>query len=285
VEAVSQKLVELGSNGVAVEDLLDWETAADNNSVTIRGYFPLSFLSDGRNELLSGFLIALPTFGLATATLFTRQVDEANWEQAWKQYWHPTPVGKRLLVLPAWLTDDGQSGRIVLRLDPGAAFGTGTHETTRFCLELLESIIKIGDTVLDLGCGSGILALAARLLGADDVRGVDLDEAAIRASRDNAALNNLHDVVTFDRADLFSESTWQALGQAHVVTANLTADALLAIQKKSRYVVRPGGHLIISGIIRSREAEVVDAYMREGYKIIEKKSAGEWIALLLELKE
>ena len=138
--------------------------------------------------------------------------------------------------------------------------------------------------MLDLGCGSGILALAARLLGADVVSGVDLDEAAIRASRANAALNNLVDVVSFNRADLFSEDVWHTLGQAHVVTANLTADALLAIAERSRIVLGTGGYLIVSGIIRSREAEVVDAYKREGYEIIEKKSAGEWIALLLELK-
>lgn len=297
VEALSEKILQLGAGGVSVEDALDWVTAkkdglgdlfpepavTDCNMVTIRGYFPLSFLSDGRENALADFVEALPAFGLDTAAFYTRQVDDTDWEQAWKQYWRPTPVGKRLLILPAWLNGSQWPDRLVVRLDPGAAFGTGTHESTRFCLELLEEELSGGETVLDLGCGSGILALAAKLLGAGHALGVDIDETAVRSARENAIRNNMEDVPII-QADLFQEEAWHQLGQADVVTANLTADALLSVKDRLPHVLRPGGRVIASGIIRGREEEVASAYVRAGYQVKGKRSAGEWTAFLLEWK-
>lgn len=297
-EAVSQKMMDLGAGGVSVEDELDWETAkrhgmgdifpqasaTDSDRVAIRGYFPLSFLSAGKDEELASFLAALPSFGLKPAEMYSRRVDETDWEQAWKQYWRPTPVGKKLLVLPAWLEAPPEAGRQVLRLDPGAAFGTGTHESTKLCLELLEEQITGRETVLDIGCGSGILAIAARLLGAGNVTAVDVDEAAVRAAHENALRNNLPDMPVI-QADVFVEEAWRNLGRAGIVLANLTADALLAIKGRLRHVLCSGGLVIASGIVRAREEEVVNGYLREGYAVKEKRSAGEWVALLLEWKE
>ena len=297
-EAVTEKFMDLGAGGVAVEDQRDWDDAKksglgdyfpsdansrqDDQSVTIRGYFPLSFLGSEKVAKLTSFLLALPSFGLAPAEVFTREVDDADWEQAWKQYWHPTQVGEKLMIMPAWLNDNPWPERLVLRLDPGAAFGTGTHETTRLCLEFLEKEAAAEITMLDLGCGSGILALAARLLGVEDVTGVDADEAAIRASVQNAKLNEMEDV-PFIHADLFREEAWLALRPVDVVTANLTADALLAIKGRVRHCLQPGGRLIASGIVHDRADEVCQAYRGEGYQIQETRSAGEWQALLLEL--
>ena len=297
VDAVTEKFMNLGAGGVAVEDPWDWDTAKkaglgdyfpaaayaeQGNTITIRGYFPLSFLGSEKESELVSFLGALPEFGLAPAEIFLREVDEADWEQAWKQYWHPTPVGDKLVILPAWLADNPWPDRIVLRLDPGAAFGTGTHETTRLCLEFLEKETADDITMLDLGCGSGILSLAARLLGVQDVTGVDSDEAAIRASKENAGRNDLADV-PFILADLFHEEAWLALEPADVITANLTADALLAIKGRIGHCLRPGGRVIASGIVHDRAEEVCQAYQREGYQIQETRSAGEWLALLMEL--
>lgn len=295
-EAVSEKLMCLGAGGVSVYDEMDWDTAKraglgdifpalpaiDSGLVAIRGYFPLSFLAEGKEEGLMSFLLELPAFGLAPAVLSTRQLDDPDWEQVWKQYWEPTPVGKKLMILPAWLDAELWPGRQVLRLDPGAAFGTGTHESTQLCLELLETEIAGGETVWDLGCGSGILALAAKLFGASKVSGMDIEEAAIRAARANAELNVMQ--VPFIQADLLSEEAWYLLEQADLVTANLTADALLTVSSRLRHVLFPGGRLIISGIIRHRQSEVLAAYLREGYQLKEKRSAGEWVALLLEMK-
>lgn len=295
-EAVSEKLMSLGAGGVSVYDEMDWVTAkqaglgeifpalpaADSGLVTIRGYFPLSFLAEGKEEELKSFLLALPSFGLAPAVFSTKQHSDPDWEQAWKQYWESTPAGNKLMILPAWLDALPWPGRLVLRLDPGAAFGTGTHESTQLCLELLETEIAGGETVCDLGCGSGILALAAKLLGAGKVSGVDIDEAAIRAACENAELNGMQ--LPFIRADLFSEEAWRLLKQADLITANLTADALLTVSSRLRHVLFPGGRLIISGIVRHRLGEVLAAYLQEGYLLKEKRSAGEWVALLLELK-
>jgi len=295
-EAVSEKLMSLGAGGVSVHDQMDWAAAkhaglgeifpalpaAESDPVTIKGYFPLSFLEEGKEEELKSFLSALPSFGLAPAVFSISRLEDPDWEQAWKQYWEPTPVGDKLMILPAWLDALPWPGRLVLRLDPGAAFGTGTHESTQLCLELMETEILGGETVCDLGSGSGILALAAKLLGAGDVLGVDLEEAAIRAATKNAELNGMQ--LTFIRADLFSEEVWSVLKQADLITANLTADALLTVSSRLRQLLFPGGRLIVSGIVRHRQGEVLAAFLREGYQLKEKRSAGEWVTLLLELK-
>lgn len=219
-EAVAEKLMNLGAGGVCVEDEVDWNTAKraglgdifpvpiakESGTVTIRGYFSPTFLAKGKDEELTSFLRELPAFGLAPAAHTLQQLNDPGWEQVWKQYWQPTPVGKKLLILPAWLDAGLWPDRQVLRLDPGVAFGTGTHESTQLCLELLETEIAGGETVLDLGCGSGILALAAKLLGAGNVSGVDIEEAAVRTACENAELNGMQ--VPFIRADLFYEDAW-----------------------------------------------------------------------------
>lgn len=293
-EAVSGKLMELGAGGVLVEDILDWDTAKraglgdifpeiagdEGDTVTLRGYLPLSFLDGGFQEL-EEFLAQLPEFGLVPAVLTSREVNDADWENAWKNYWHPTPVGEKLLILPAWLESGNWPDRQVLRIDPGAAFGTGTHESTRLCLEFLEGNIRGGESMLDLGTGSGILALAARLLGADSVRGVDLDEAAVRSAKENAKRNQMNEI-DFSQADLYADRTWDNLAPADIVTANLTSDVLIALCKRLHSVLRPGGRVIASGIVSGRREHVIQAYQDEGYTLTAERSAGEWVALLME---
>lgn len=295
-EAVAEKLTELGAGGVSFEDQLDWDTAkkaglgdifpeisdSNSNQITIRGFFPLSFSGSANEQELADFLERLPEFGLLPAFLFSQELDESQWDQAWKQYWQPTPVGEKLVIVPAWLNADGWPDRLALRLDPGAAFGTGTHETTQLCLELLEENIAGGERVLDLGCGSGILALGARLLGAGDIQGVDLDEAAVRASKENATLNSIDDV-DFFQANLFLDEAWANLLPADLITANLTADVLRTLIGRIAGIMRQGGRLIASGIIREREQEVAVAYEQAGYRILQQRSAGQWVALLLEI--
>ncbi|NLM45215.1 MAG: 50S ribosomal protein L11 methyltransferase [Firmicutes bacterium] len=296
VEAVAAKMQELGAGGVAIEE--NWNLAGlkamglgdyfpascelAGDEAIIRGYFPVSFYADGRREL-EDFLARLPEFGLAPGTMAVRVVDAADWEHAWKKYWHPTPVGKKLLIVPAWQEPPADEGRLSLRLDPGAAFGTGTHESTRLCLEWLEENIRGGETVLDLGCGSGVLALAAKLLGAGRVLGVDKDEPAVQASRENAVLNGLE--AEFVRADLLADAAWDNFFTASIVTANLTADLILSILGRLRSVLAPGGQAVLSGIIRDRQDEVEAAVVRHGFHVRRKYCAGEWVALWLELKK
>jgi len=294
VEAVANKLVELGAGGVAIQEHGDFELARREglgdlfpehkdmgaNTAEIRGYFPVSFLGSPREEELRAFLRQLPAFGLAAGELFHCVVDEDEWENAWKDYWHPVPVGERLLIVPAWYEEVAAENRLKLLIDPGAAFGTGTHETTQLCLELLEKYLHGGETVLDLGCGSGILALAAKLLGAGRVLGVDHDELAVRASKENACLNGL--TVEFLQANLFQEEIWHKLGRADIILGNLTADILLALQPHLPGVLHAKTKLILSGIISERQEEVLAAFLTAGYKEVEKVIAGRWAALCLE---
>lgn len=292
-EAVSEILRELGAGGIAVDDEQNWEQAKkyglgdifpergpDTGLVSIRGYFPLSFLEKGE-ELLAARLARLPEFGLSAATYSTRGVDDTDWANAWKEHWQVTPVGEKILIVPAWLPVPEPDGRIVLRLDPGPAFGTGTHESTRLCLEFLEQTVNKGDTVLDLGCGSGILALCARLLGADAVLGLDYDEAAVQFSRENADANGL-DGVRFRRADLLNAGEWDRLEAADLILANLTADLLIEIAPFLYRVVRSGSRLIASGIVRERAKAVEEAFFAAGLTMLARSAAGEWVALLLE---
>lgn len=294
-EAVSEILRELGAGGIAVDDDQNWEQAKkyglgdifpergpDTGFVFIRGYFPLSFLKKGE-ELLAARLDRLPEFGLAAATYSTRRVDDTDWANAWKEHWQATPVGEKILIVPAWLPVPEPDGRIVLRLDPGPAFGTGTHESTCLCLEFLEQTVNKGDTVLDLGCGSGILALCARMLGADAVLGLDYDEAAVQFSRENADVNGL-DGVRFRRADLLNAGEWDRLEAADLILANLTADLLIEIAPFLYRVVRSGSRLIASGIVRERAKAVDEAFFAAGLTVLARSAAGEWVALLLENK-
>lgn len=298
-EAIAAKLLALGAGGVSFEEGWLWEQAKkgglddifpardegglQDDIAILRGYFPVSFLGSAVQTELQEFLVSLPDFGLPGAVLKWQYVDDVEWENKWKDYWFPTPVGKRLLIVPTWRQAEAGGDRLQILLDPGAAFGTGTHETTQLCLELLEMTIAGGEKLLDLGCGSGILSIAGRVLGAGTVLGVDYDEVAIRSSRENAALNDLP-TVRFSQCNLFEKTSWQALPTADIVVANLTADILLKIQQYLPVVLRPGGKIIMSGIIKDRAEEVIVAMLAQGYRLLAQRSAGEWVALLGERK-
>ena len=293
-EAIAEKLHDLGTAGVALEEAWDYEKLQKDglgdlfpaapslpaDVSIIRGYFPVSFLGSAAERELHLFIQHLPRFGLPQAKIKYQHVDDEEWANAWKDYWQPTPVGQRLLIVPAWCKIPA-TDRLVLSLDPGAAFGTGTHESTCLALEFLETQIKGNESVLDLGCGSGVLALAAKIYGAGVVLGVDYDEMAVKASRNNAALNGLT-VVSFQQANLFAADVWQRLPAAALITANLTADILLRLKEKILQQLKPSGRVIMSGIIKNRREEVIKSLLEHGYKLGAERSAGEWVALLME---
>lgn len=287
-EAVADKLLSLDAGGVAMEENWDYEQARrdelgdifpdtvgqNKDTVQIWGYFPLDFLESKVREL-EDFLWRLPSFGLCAAVLVCRQVDGSLWEKAWKDYWFSTPIGQKLLVVPSWL-EEPPTDRQVLRLDPGAAFGTGTHASTRLCLELLEPYACGAESVLDLGCGSGILALAAKLLGAGTVTGIDSDAVAVKVSRENARLNALN--VTFVQADLRADSL---CGQppADLVLANLTAGLLIELSGQLPQLAC--GRVIVSGIVKERADEVVLSLAAAGLCVLEEKRLEGWVAFTL----
>ena len=208
-------------------------------------------------------------------------VDEEDWLNNWKQYYKPLPIGSRLLVLPSWEACP-ETDRTVLKLDPGMAFGTGAHQTTRMCLEFLEKTVREGDTMLDLGCGSGILSIAARLLGAKSAVAVDIDPIAEKIAYENAAMNGIADGYRVLIGNVLSDARVQReiAGQYPVVAANIVADVIIALAPLARTLTAPGGVFLVSGIIDERVDEVKQALKNSGFSVPEHSRAEGWNAFL-----
>lgn len=209
-----------------------------------------------------------------------KDVDEEDWSNAWKKYYHPVQVGEHLVVCPSWEAYDRQPDDVVLTLNPGMAFGTGTHDTTRLCMELLEKYITPQDTVLDVGCGSGILAITAALLGANKIIGCDIDEVAVKVAGENAALNGVQDRIAFHQGDLTS----QVEGSFQIICANIVADVIIRLSEDAGRYLAKDGIFITSGIIDTREQDVLDALEHNGFQVIERRTSGGWVALACKAK-
>lgn len=207
-------------------------------------------------------------------------IDEEDWANSWKQYYKPVRIGKRLVVVPAWEKYDAAPGEVVISMDPGMAFGTGTHETTRLCASLLEERAGKGKTVLDIGCGSGILAICAAKLGSEVVHAVDIDPVAVKVARENVADNGVADRVSVAVSDLLKD-TPALEGGYDVVCANIVADVILRLLPGVGPYIAEGGCLIVSGIIEPREAEIRDAAAEAGFIITDGASENDWRALVL----
>ena len=219
---------------------------------------------------------------LGTLLVTVVSVDEEDWANNWKKYYKPLEIGSRLLVLPSW-EEKPETDRIVLKLDPGMAFGTGAHHTTRMCLEFLEKTVKHGDTMLDLGCGSGILSIAARLLGATEATAVDIDPIAESIAYENAEMNgigrdNYHVLIGNVLSDTHLKK--KIAGQYPVVAANIVADVIIALAPIARPLVAPDGVFLVSGIIDERVDEVVKALNDNGFSVEEHSRAEGWNAFL-----
>ena len=209
-----------------------------------------------------------------------KDVDEEDWSNAWKKYYHPVQVGEHLVVCPSWEAYDRKPDEVVLTLNPGMAFGSGTHDTTRLCMELLEKYITPQDTVLDVGCGSGILAITAALLGANKIIGCDIDEVAVKVAGENAALNGVQDRIAFHQGDLTS----QVEGSFQIICANIVADVIIRLSEDAGRYLAKDGIFITSGIIDTREQDVLNALEQNGFQVIERRTSGGWVALACKAK-
>ncbi len=279
-----------GFAGVAVHDpqavssdpFADWAQAdapADGDLRTrVTGYFPVDDRLEAALDDLQGRLRVLKEEGLPISDEVTlRTVQESEWADAWKTYFKPIRVGERLVIKPTWEEWETAPGEIVLDIDPGMAFGSGGHATTRLCLALLEVLVRPGDRVLDWGTGSGILAVGAAALGAGKVEGCDLDPVAVRVSGENIERNGLSDQVTV-RVD--SIEAMPVEPAYDVVVANIVADPIIAGVGEIARRLRPGGAAIVSGIIDAREAEVAAALTAAGLTAVETREEEDWRALL-----
>lgn len=206
--------------------------------------------------------------------LLTDKCDVEGCLENWKKYFYPIEIGEKLLIRPVWRDDYDPKGRTVLHLEPGIAFGTGTHETTRLCLEMLERYVKNGSTVLDVGCGSGILAVAALLLGAESAIGIDIDELAVKSSIENAQRNDVSDRYTAIHGNLADEVT----GTYDIITANIVADAIIMLSGDIEKHMHKDTIYIMSGIIDSRLDDVLSA-LPKSLKIVETRSEKGWYCL------
>ncbi len=213
-------------------------------------------------------------------TLETGSVDEEDWSTAWQKYYHTVKIGKNLVVRPQWEEYTAQDNEVVLTLNPGMAFGTGTHHTTSLCMELLEKYLSPEDTVLDVGCGSGILAITAALLGAKKIIGCDIDEVAVKVAGENAALNHVEERISFHRGDLTS----QVEGSFQVIVANIVADVIIRLCDDVTRYLAPNGIFIASGIIDERREDVLAAMEKQGIEVIEERANGGWVALACKAK-
>ena len=209
-----------------------------------------------------------------------KDVDEEDWSNAWKKYYHPVQVGEHLVVCPSWEAYDRKPDEVVLTLNTGMGFGTGSHETTRLCMELLEKYITPQDTVLDVGCGSGILAITAALLGANKIIGCDIDEVAVKVAGENAALNGVQDRIAFHQGDLTS----QVEGSFQIICANIVADVIIRLSEDAGRYLAKDGIFITSGIIDTREQDVLNALEQNGFQVIERRTSGGWVALACKAK-
>ncbi len=209
-------------------------------------------------------------------------VNEDDWANAWKAYYKPIRIGKHMVIVPAWEKFEPKEDDIVVRMDPGMAFGTGTHETTRLVIELLEKYVKKGDRMLDVGTGSGILAICASKLGARECKAYDIDPVAVRVARENVKDSGLSNI-TCDVSDLL-RGVDRTGGTYDIITANIVADIIIRMSPDIGELMHDGTILITSGIITERRDEVVDALTKNGLEIVEVREDNGWCAVVVTKK-
>ncbi len=284
-EAVAEVLARYVPNGVVVEStqiIPDPEGQGHPaGPLRVCGYLdPDANIEETRQRIEEG-LWYLSRISPMPAPEF-RIIQEVNWVEAWKEHYHPIQVGHRLVIIPAWLKSEDPS-RVAVRIDPGMAFGTGTHPTTQLCLLLAETRIHPGEAVIDIGSGSGILSIAALRLGAAHALGVDIEAEAITAAQQNAALNQverwlevgLGSVAEVRRGDF-------SLRKAPLVFTNILAPILVRLLDEGLGdLIEPGGCAILSGILQEQEASVLEAAARSGLKLVERQQIEDWVALCL----
>lgn len=296
VEAVSNILIESGSQGVAIEDIQDFLNTPENEfgeiwaldeadfskeGVIIKAYFPETFFL---SELIPSIKLRigeLETFGLDIAPnkLKVEEVTEENWATAWKKYYHPLQVTRFLTVVPSWEEYDlKHPDERVIRLDPGLAFGTGTHPTTILSLQALETYIRGNETILDVGTGSGVLSIASKALGAKDVHAYDLDDIAVKAAVENIQLNDYAKDVVVKANDLLKGITIKA----DIVVANILAEIIVPLIPEAFDALKPGGLFLTSGIIEDKKELILSEQKKQGFTIIQIQQMKDWCSIVAQ---
>lgn len=299
VEAVSNILMEAGASGVAIEDALDIENfqsdaygeILDKTTYTsltegalVMAYFPETTFLPEILPFIKESIAHLPEFGLAIGKneITVSEVSDADWATAWKKYYHPVRISRYLTIVPSWegyqVSDPNEK---IITLDPGMAFGTGTHPTTRLTLQALEIFLRGGETVLDVGTGSGVLSIASKHFGAKEVYAYDLDEVAVRSAQENMDLNPVAKDVQVAANDLLKGIEIKA----DLIVANILADIILLLVADAYRLLKPGGHLIVSGIIEDKKELVLEAMTAQGFVVEQIFQQKDWYAIILKKSE
>lgn len=299
VEAVANILMEAGASGVAIEDSLDIENfqgdiygeILDRETYTtldegayVAAYFPETIFLPEILPFIKERVAKLPEFGLAIGKneVTVSEVAEENWATAWKKYYHPVRISRYLTIVPSWEEYTPQHvDEKIITLDPGMAFGTGTHPTTRLTLQALEVAIRGNETILDVGTGSGVLSIASKNFGANDVYAFDLDDVAVQAAQENMDLNEVAKDVHVSANDLLKGVEIEA----DIIVANILADIIVLMIEDAWRLLKTTGTLIVSGIIEEKKQMVIDGMEAQGFVVDQIFQQKDWNAILLKKPE
>lgn len=293
-EAISNILHESGASGVVIEDSKELSREREDRfgeiyaldpddfpteGVVIKAYLPAnSFITETVEEITLA-INNLKNFDINVGKNIVSmiEVNEEDWATAWKQYYHPVKISERFTIVPSWedykpvATDE-----LIIELDPGMAFGTGTHPTTVMCLQALEKTVKQDDYVIDVGTGSGVLAIGAAKLGAGHVHALDLDEVAVRAAKENVELNHTADAIDVVQGNLLDTVT----KPGDIVVANILAEIIMSFTDDAFQIVKNGGKFITSGIIEAKKEDVKAALTKSGFEIEEVMMMEDWVTII-----
>lgn len=292
-DIVAMVLYENGSDGVTIYDSKDilelyksdiiWDYIDDkvleqSDIVRVKGFYEERDFDKVYHNIISGLdqLKQNATFEVGSLEVTVNDVDDQDWVNVWRKYYKPIHIGDNIVIVPEWLKYDAKPNENVVYLDPGMAFGTGEHESTRLCLTLYSELDTAGKSVLDIGTGSGILGITASVCGASEVYMSDIDPIAVQSAKQNAKLNKLgkYEIACDDLVA-------NASVKGDIVFANITADILIALSKDVTKLVNKGGYMIMSGIIKARYDEVLSAYLEAGFTLDKSMVLGEWCGIRL----
>ena len=295
-EIIAEIFRDLGAAGVVIEDpelvndyitsgkwdYTDIPIATETEVVTEKAYLPVNGELDGRLKSFELELAALKERGVSIApgVVTTCELQDEDWSDTWKQYFHVEKPGERIVIKPTWENYEAEENELVVELDPGAAFGTGTHATTSMCIKELENLVKPGMTVFDVGTGSGILSIISAKLGAKDIQAVDYDDSVIKIVEENLAQNNVQDIVSVAQSDLMQNIH----GKANLVIANIIADIIIRLFDQLDEHLEEDGILLTSGIIEDRIDDVINAADAHGYQVVKRLENKGWACITFKRK-